>query len=127
RVQGDLLRGLPAGRSSVSPIKGDDLPANLRAMKPEQRLEEVNRQLSQRKELNEKLSALGAKIRRRPPRQRTEGVVLRSRGRGYVEGADQAVRLPGQAWPRRVDRFRRNSTAPSPLIHRPLKTSWAAP
>jgi hypothetical protein len=37
------------------------LPDNLRAMKPEQRMDEVNKQMSQRKELNEKLAALVAK------------------------------------------------------------------
>ena len=50
-----------AGRSSFSTIKDEDLPDNLRAMKPEQRSEEVNKQMSQRKALNEKLSALVAK------------------------------------------------------------------
>ena len=50
-----------AGRSSLSTIKEEDLPDNLRALKPEQRSEEVNKQMSQRKALNEKLSALVAK------------------------------------------------------------------
>src|SRR6185503_1797037 len=43
-----------AGRSRVSAIKEEDLPDNLRAMKPERRAEEVDRQMSQRKALNEK-------------------------------------------------------------------------
>ena len=50
-----------AGRSRVSAIKEEDLPDNLRAMKPERRAEEVDRQMSQRKALNEKLAALVAK------------------------------------------------------------------
>jgi hypothetical protein len=58
---GDLVSDVTAGRSSFSAIKEEDLPDNLRAMKPEQRVEEVNKQMSQRKALNEKLSALVAK------------------------------------------------------------------
>jgi len=58
---GDLVADVSNGRAVVSAIKEDDLPANLRAMKPEQRAEEVNKQMTQRKALNEKLSALVAK------------------------------------------------------------------
>ena len=93
---GDLVADVTAGRSSFSAIKDEDLPDNLRAMKPEQRSDEVNKQMSQRKALNEKLGGAGGEarqIRRRPARQgAAEGVVVRPRGRGYAEGADQAVR-----------------------------------
>jgi len=58
---GDLVADVSAGRSSFSAIKDEDLPDNLRAMKPEQRIDEVNNQMSQRKALNEKLGALVAK------------------------------------------------------------------
>ena len=58
---GDLVADVSAGRSSFSAIKEEDLPDNLRAMKPEARMDEVNKQMNQRKELNEKLSALVAK------------------------------------------------------------------
>ena len=58
---GDLVADVAAGRSSFSAIKEEDLPDNLRAMKPEQRVDEVNKQMKQRKELNEKLGALVAK------------------------------------------------------------------
>lgn len=58
---GDLVADVSAGRSSFSSIKEEDLPDNLRAMKPEQRVDEVNKQMSQRKALNEKLGALVAK------------------------------------------------------------------
>ncbi len=58
---GDLVADLNAGRTSFSDIKDDDLPAKLRAMKPEQRVAEVNKQMSQRKALNEKLAALVAR------------------------------------------------------------------
>ena len=58
---GDLVADLKAGRTSFSAIKDEELPANLRAMKPEQRMEEIDRQMKQRKALNEKLTALVAK------------------------------------------------------------------
>ncbi|MDI1264480.1 MAG: VWA domain-containing protein [bacterium] len=58
---GDLVTDITAGRSSFSAIKDEDLPENLRAMKPEQRKEEINKQMGQRKLLNEKLSGLVAK------------------------------------------------------------------
>ena len=58
---GDLVADVGTGRSSFSAIKEEDLPDNLRAMKPEQRVDEVNKQMNQRKALNEKLSALVAK------------------------------------------------------------------
>ena len=58
---GDLVADVSAGRSSFSAIKDEDLPDNLRAMKPEARIDEVNKQMSQRKALNEKLTALVTK------------------------------------------------------------------
>ena len=58
---GDLVTDITAGRSSFSAIKDEDLPDNLRAMKPEQRKEEINKQMGQRKLLNEKLSGLVAR------------------------------------------------------------------
>lgn len=58
---GDLVADVSAGRNSFSTIKEEDLPDNLRAMKPEARIEEVNKQMTQRKALNEKLAALVAK------------------------------------------------------------------
>jgi len=58
---GDLVADVKSGRTSFSEIKEEDLPANLRAMKPEQRMDEVNKQLANRKALNEKLAALVAK------------------------------------------------------------------
>ena len=72
---GDLVADVKAGRSSFSAIKEEDLPDNLRAMKPEQRMDEVNKQMSQRKALNEKLVGAGGQarqIRRRrsAPRRR---------------------------------------------------------
>jgi hypothetical protein len=59
--EGDLVADVATGRSSFSAIKEEDLPDSVRAMKPEQRIAEVNRQMGQRKALNEKLAALVAK------------------------------------------------------------------
>jgi hypothetical protein len=58
---GDLVSDVAAGRQKLSAVKDDELPASLRAMKPEQRADELNRQMKQRNELNEKLAALVAK------------------------------------------------------------------
>jgi hypothetical protein len=58
---GDLVSDVVAGRSRLAALRDEDLPDNFRAMKPEQRIDEVNKQMNQRKELNEKLGALVAK------------------------------------------------------------------
>lgn len=57
---GDLVSDIAAGRQKLATLKDDELPDNLRALKPEQRMDEVNKQMNQRKELNEKLAALVA-------------------------------------------------------------------
>jgi uncharacterized protein YegL len=58
---GDLVSDVAAGRTIFSAVKEDELPDNLRALKPEARMDELDRQMSQRKALNEKLAALVAK------------------------------------------------------------------
>jgi uncharacterized protein YegL len=58
---GDLVSDVAAGRQKLSAVKDDELPTSLRAMKPEQRADELTRQMKQRNELNEKLTALVAK------------------------------------------------------------------
>lgn len=58
---GDLVSDVAAGRQELTALKDDELPDNLRALKPEQRIDELNKQMSQRKALNEKLAALVAK------------------------------------------------------------------
>jgi hypothetical protein len=94
---GDLVSDVAAGRQKLAAVKDAELPDNLRALKPEQRMDELDKQMTQRNALNQKLSALVAKarpVRRRAARQGpAEGVIVRSRRRGYVEGADQAVKL----------------------------------
>src|SRR5258708_35966441 len=54
---GDLVADIGAGRNSFSAIKDEDLPDNLRAMKPGQRLAEVHKQMGQGKALNEQRGA----------------------------------------------------------------------
>ena len=61
RPHGTLKQGAPKHRRKRSPLKDDELPDNLRTLKPEQRMDELNKQMSQRKALNEKLAALVAK------------------------------------------------------------------
>jgi uncharacterized protein YegL len=58
---GDLVSDVAAGRQKLAAVKDDELPDNLRPLKPEARIDELNRQMSQRKALNEKLGALVAK------------------------------------------------------------------
>jgi post-segregation antitoxin (ccd killing protein) len=58
---GDLVSDVKAGRTSFSALKEEDLPENLRGLKPEQRMDEVNKQMNARKALNDKLGTLVAK------------------------------------------------------------------
>jgi von Willebrand factor type A domain len=58
---GDLVSDVAAGRQKLDAVKNDELPDNLRAMAPAQRMDELNRQMQQRRELNQKLAALVAK------------------------------------------------------------------
>jgi hypothetical protein len=58
---GDLVSDVAAGRQKLDALTGDELPDNLRAMSPAQRIDELNKQMQQRRELNQKLAALVAK------------------------------------------------------------------
>jgi uncharacterized protein YegL len=58
---GDLVSDVAAGRQKLDALAGDELPDNLRAMAPGQRIDELNKQMQQRRELNQKLAALVAK------------------------------------------------------------------
>src|SRR4051794_11869468 len=58
---GDLVSDVAAGRQKLASIKDEELPGNLRALKPEQRAAELDKQMNDRKALNEKLAALVAK------------------------------------------------------------------
>jgi hypothetical protein len=54
---GDLVAD---GRQKLDALKDNELPDNLRTFKPEQRIDEINRQMTQRKELNKRPAALVA-------------------------------------------------------------------
>jgi uncharacterized protein YegL len=58
---GDLVADVAAGRQALDAIKDDELPDTLRSMPSDKRRAEIDRNLSERKALNEKLSALVAK------------------------------------------------------------------
>jgi hypothetical protein len=58
---GDLVSDVAAGRQKLAAVKDDELPDHLRALKPEQRMAELDKQMKDRKALNEKLAALVAK------------------------------------------------------------------
>jgi hypothetical protein len=58
--EGDLVSDIAAGRQKLATLKDEELPDSLRGLKPEARMDEVNKQMNQRKELNDKLSALVA-------------------------------------------------------------------
>ena len=58
---GDLVSDVAAGRQKLAAVKDDELPADLRALKPEQRMDALDKQMKQRKALNEKLAGLVAK------------------------------------------------------------------
>src|SRR6266404_2185282 len=44
---GDLVSDVAAGRQKLSAVKDEELPENLRALKPEARMDEVNKQMNQ--------------------------------------------------------------------------------
>ena len=58
---GDLVSDVADGRRPLGSIKDDELPETFRALSPERRAAELDRQMKQRKALNEKLAALVAK------------------------------------------------------------------
>jgi hypothetical protein len=49
---GDLVSDVAAGRQKLASVKDDELPENLRALKPEQRIDELDKQMKQRNALN---------------------------------------------------------------------------
>jgi hypothetical protein len=58
---GDLVSDVASGRQKLASVKDEELPDNLRALKPEQRAAELDKQMNDRKALNEKLAGLVAK------------------------------------------------------------------
>ena len=58
---GDLVSDVAGGRQKLDSVKDDELPPTLRAIKPEMRMAELDKQMKDRKALNEKLAALVTK------------------------------------------------------------------
>jgi hypothetical protein len=58
---GDLVSDVSAGKQKLDTVREDELPENLRRLAPNERAEELDRQMTARKALNEKLAALVAK------------------------------------------------------------------
>jgi hypothetical protein len=58
---GDLVSDVASGKQKLASVKDEELPDNLRALKPEQRAAELDKQMKDRKALNEKLASLVAK------------------------------------------------------------------
>jgi hypothetical protein len=58
---GDLVSDVASGKQKLASVKDEELPDNLRALKPEQRAAELDKQMNDRKALNEKLAGLVAK------------------------------------------------------------------
>ena len=55
---GDLVADVAAGRQTLSAVKNDELPDALRAMKPEERQAAISQQMTERKALNDRMTAL---------------------------------------------------------------------
>ena len=55
---GDLVADVVAGRQQLSAVKDDELPETLRAMKHEERQQAISKQMSSRKALNDRMTAL---------------------------------------------------------------------
>ena len=58
---GDLVSDVAADRQKLAGLKDEELPDHFRALKPEQRSAELDKQMKDRKALNEKLAGLVAK------------------------------------------------------------------
>jgi uncharacterized protein YegL len=58
---GDLVSDVSAGKQKLDSVKEDELPEAIRKMSPQQRADELGKQMKDRKALNDKLTALVAK------------------------------------------------------------------
>lgn len=59
--EGDLVADVAAGRQKLSTVKDDELPDSLRRIAPAERQAEIDRRMSERKALNQRMSELVAK------------------------------------------------------------------
>jgi hypothetical protein len=58
---GDLVSDVSAGKQKLDSVKEDELPEAIRKLSPQQRADELGKQMKDRKALNDKLTALVAK------------------------------------------------------------------
>jgi hypothetical protein len=58
---GDLVSDVAAGKQKLDGVKEEELPENLRKLAPKQRADELDKQMTERKALNQKLAALVTK------------------------------------------------------------------
>jgi uncharacterized protein YegL len=58
---GDLVSDVSAGKRKLDSVKDDELPETLQKLSPQQRADELDKQMTNRKGLNERLAALVAK------------------------------------------------------------------
>jgi uncharacterized protein YegL len=58
---GDLVSDVAAGKQKLDGVKEEELPESLRKLDPEQRKSQLNKQMTERKALNQKLAALVTK------------------------------------------------------------------
>jgi hypothetical protein len=56
--RGDLVADVASGRQKLDSVKDDDLPDNLRALKPEQRQAALDKNGAERKVLNDRMAEL---------------------------------------------------------------------
>jgi Mg-chelatase subunit ChlD len=56
--RGDLVSDVASGRQKLDSVKDDDLPDNLRTLKPEQRQAAIDKNVAERKTLNDRLAGL---------------------------------------------------------------------
>ena len=77
--RGDLVADVASGRQKLDSVKDDDLPDNIRAMKPEQRQAAIDKNSAERKALNDRMAEL---VKKR------DAYVLAQRKNGPAKVAD---------------------------------------
>ena len=112
---GDLVGDVASGRQSLSALPETQLPDDLRRMSPAERQAHVDRQMSERRTLNERLSALVRPAR--PPHRRhaRQGAAARRRIRSTRRSSGRCAR-----------RSRGNETSERPARDAPAYISRVA-
>ena len=69
---GDLVSDVASGKQKLGSVRDEELPASLRTLKPDQRADELDKKMAQRRVLNDKLSSLVGKRDRYVAEQRSK-------------------------------------------------------